>query len=141
MGANDAVQALKRDKKVELVDWCPTGFKISIIDKMPSYLGDDGLKPTDKGCVMIGNTGAVVRPFEANIAHKYDLMYSQRAFVHWYVGEGMEEGEFAEAREDLEMLLMDYNNSNEENTDQVAGDDSDEDDTDAEDGNATDALD
>ena len=28
-------------------------------------------------------------------------MYSQRAFFHWYVGEGMKEGEFAEAREDL----------------------------------------
>ena len=28
-------------------------------------------------------------------------MYGKRAFVHWYVSEGMEEGEFAEAREDL----------------------------------------
>ena len=35
------------------------------------------------------------------ISKKYDLMYSQRAFVHWYVGEGMEEEEFAEAREDV----------------------------------------
>lgn len=27
--------------------------------------------------------------------YKFDLMYSKRAFVHWYVGEGMEEVTFS----------------------------------------------
>lgn len=35
-------------------------------------------------------------------------MFEKRAFVHWYLSEGMEEGEFQNAREDISNLLQDY---------------------------------
>ncbi|KAK1344823.1 hypothetical protein QTO34_013525 [Cnephaeus nilssonii] len=45
---------------------------------------------------MLSNTTAVDEAC-ARLDHKFDLMYTKHAFVHWYVGEGMEEGEFSEA--------------------------------------------
>jgi tubulin alpha len=55
---------------------------------------------------MIANTTAIAEAW-SRLDHKFDLMFANRAFVHWYVGEGMEEAEFPEARENFALLETD----------------------------------
>ncbi|XP_043268934.1 tubulin alpha chain-like [Venturia canescens] len=104
---NNAITALKGKPSIRFVDWSPTGFKIGINYQPPTTVPGGDLAKVNRSVVMLSNNTAI-RSAWTRLGRNYDLMFKKRAFMHHYIGEGMEEAVFKEARDDVAALVEDY---------------------------------
>lgn len=104
---NYSISDLKNKKRIKFVDWCPTGFKVGINNQLPLVPEQADMAFTRRAVCMLSNNSGIVEAWK-KLNYKFDLMWSKRAFVHWYTSEGLEEQEFVDARDDIAVLELDY---------------------------------
>lgn len=105
----DALKMVKGTASVgaNFVDWCPTGFKIGLNTFPPVTIEHSPLAASPRSvCMLAGNLGMRHAWHRNNM--KFDVLFSRRSFIHWFIGEGLEESEFIEARDDMAFLEQDY---------------------------------
>jgi len=116
-----AVSRLRCKKNMNFVDWCPTGIKVGINNQPPPHIPGGHQIMARRSLLMLSNTTSIGGVL-GRMDHKFDLLMSRKAFLHWFVGEGMEEGDLLEAREDLAAMEKDYLEVLQEDEEEKAGD-------------------
>jgi tubulin beta len=81
------------------VEWIPNNIKSSHCKVAH--------KGTPQSCTFIGNNTALKSIYE-RVVSQFQNLYGRKAFIHWYVGEGMDEMEFTEAESNVNDLIAEY---------------------------------
>lgn len=104
---NDALYEIKRRTDIKFVEWCPTSFKLGLNCHPPAFIPRSEIADTSKSLTVLSNSTAIAQKFRS-LSRKFDLLFGKRSFLYWYIGEGMEEAEFFNCRDEMTMLYTDY---------------------------------
>ncbi|KAI0983728.1 hypothetical protein GJ496_000224 [Pomphorhynchus laevis] len=104
---NMAVGSLKNRRGINWVDWMSTGFKIGINYRGPSRIPGGDLAPVERNVCMLSNNTAIGQAWSL-MNKKFDILFKRKAFLHWYLAEGMTENDFLECQSNLRQLEQDY---------------------------------
>ena len=68
----------------------------------------EGLK---MAVTFIGNSTDIQELFKrVSEELEFTVIFRRKAFLHWYIGEGMDEMEFTEIKSNLSVLVIEYQN-------------------------------
>lgn len=91
--------AIQNRQSSYFVEWIPNSVKTAVCDIPPK-----GFKMSS---TFIGNSTAIQELFK-RVSDQFSAMFKRKAFLHWYLGEGMDEMEFTEAESNMNDLVSEY---------------------------------
>jgi len=96
---DDQMLKIHQKNSAFFVPWIPNNIKSSVCDIPPNGL--------EMSATFIANSTSIKALFK-RVASQFTAMYRRKAFVHWYLEEGMEEVEFTEAESNMHDLISEY---------------------------------
>ncbi|KAF5398671.1 Tubulin beta chain [Paragonimus heterotremus] len=94
------------------VEWIPNNVKVAVCDIPPKGFNLAG--------TFIGNTTAIQEVFR-RVSEQFSAMFKRKAFLYWYLSEGMDEMEFSEAESNLVDLVSEYQTFQEADSGETVG--------------------
>lgn len=104
---------IKREK-LKFIKNVKNDINVGINYKVSECFPELGIARYLQMVCLIANTTTISQSWQ-KLRHEFDLLYKKRAFVHWYINEGMEESEFKDARQSLSNLINEYKKVDNEN--------------------------
>jgi tubulin alpha len=102
-----AVSAVKANSTLKFVNCCPTSLRSAVLHRPVVVVPGSEIGNGRRAVGMVSNNSSIKDVFE-RINSKFDLMFAKRAYAHFLVAEGMEEGDLFEAREEVALIESDY---------------------------------
>jgi len=96
---DDAMIKIQQKNSAYFVPWIPNNIKSSVCNIPP--------KNHAMSATFIANSTSIKALFK-RVATQFTAMFRRKAFVHWYLEEGMEEVEFTEAESNIHDLISEY---------------------------------
>lgn len=96
---DDSIASARAKNSAYFVEWIPNNFQTSVCNIPPKGLSTSA--------TFIANSTAVSELFSRTAA-QFSAMFKRRAFLHWYIAEGMTSEEFTEALANCEDLVAEY---------------------------------
>ncbi|KAI0749828.1 beta-tubulin 2 [Daedaleopsis nitida] len=109
--AEQSVYDLQHRHSDQFVEWIPDNVSVSLCSVPP--VGQN------QSATCLANSTAVQELFKRNLS-QFAAMYKRRAFLHWYIGEGMDSMEFSEAESNTQDLIAEYQQYQEATTEDEA---------------------
>jgi len=97
--AQYAVMNLQEKNAAQFVEWIPDNVSVSLCSVPP--VGQA------RSATCLSNSTSIQEVFNRTLT-QFSAMYKRRAYMHWYIGEGMDEMEFGEAESDVHDLVAEY---------------------------------